>query len=60
MADRVTAERFADAMPDQDLALSSEEAAALAEMAPTDEALAAIAAEQERDVLRLWCQGFGL
>ena len=49
MADRVTAERFADAMPDQDPALSPEEAEALAEMAPTDEALAAIAAQEARE-----------
>lgn len=50
MADRVTAERFADAMPDQDPVLSPEEAEALAEMAPTDEALAAIAAQEAREV----------
>ncbi len=49
MADRVTAERLADAMPDQDPALSPEEVAALLEERPSDEMLAEIAEEEERD-----------
>lgn len=54
------ADRLADTSPEPDPVLSGEEAEALAEAAPTEEALAAIAAAEARDVRRAMMQRFRL
>ncbi|UMY19118.1 hypothetical protein MMB17_07415 [Methylobacterium organophilum] len=50
------ADRLADTSPEPDPVLSGEEAEALAETAPTEEALAAIAAAEAREVRRAMMQ----
>ena len=53
-------DRLADRAPECEPALSSEEAEALAERRPTDEALARIAADEAREVRRATMQRFRL